>query len=398
MTLKQAFKLWSVAPRNLSLANRYRTAVNSVLMKRYGETELCLINEEFARNIFASSDVAPELKTRAASILVYLLQWGGDHGHCGRPTFDFTIANTPSAEQDPHRKRGASSRWIATTPRKPKSKKERGQRDDQKEQDGQAEPKPESPSELSNAEVEQKPESESEKSDNMISGTDSEIDNRKVQESKSELGNDTVPESESGIGNAQSGKRKKINGRPPRPIAQIDPGTLKVVKEWQYLIEAERETGACNLGRCISLLHMSAGFYWCDAGDADTFKDRLTEKKVHNRNVQLAHVKEMREAKGVKNRENGEKIEDPVPQQQIQQVPKKLPNPTHFIQSKEEILEMILKKEHHTDDKPDNEPSHRERAQQALAVFTDRELINELERRGWVGCFSRTEIITIGKK
>jgi len=93
MTLKEAFEIWSAAPRNMSLANRYRTAVSTVLMKQYADTELSAVDEQFARAIFAGSDAAQELKSRAASVLVYLLQWGGDHGHCQRPSFDFSIVS-----------------------------------------------------------------------------------------------------------------------------------------------------------------------------------------------------------------------------------------------------------------------------------------------------------------
>lgn len=93
MTLKEAFEIWSAAPRNMSLANRYRTAVTTVLMKQYANTELSAVDEQFARAIFAGSDAAQELKSRAASVLVYLLQWGGDHGHCQRPSFDFSIVS-----------------------------------------------------------------------------------------------------------------------------------------------------------------------------------------------------------------------------------------------------------------------------------------------------------------
>ena len=43
-----------------------------------------------------------ELKVKAASILVYLLQWGADHGHCERPNFSYEIASaTHVTEPEP---------------------------------------------------------------------------------------------------------------------------------------------------------------------------------------------------------------------------------------------------------------------------------------------------------
>lgn len=93
MTIKEAFEIWSSTPRNMSLANRYRTAVTTVLMKKYADVELSSVDESFARTIFSRSDAAQELKTKAASVLVSLLQWGGDHGYCERPPFDHTVAS-----------------------------------------------------------------------------------------------------------------------------------------------------------------------------------------------------------------------------------------------------------------------------------------------------------------
>jgi len=37
-------------------------------------------------------------------------------------------------------------------------------------------------------------------------------------------------------------------------------------------------------------------------------------------------------------------------------------------------------------------------AQQALAVFSDDELLDELDRRGWQGDLRRTQVVTIGAK
>ena len=37
-------------------------------------------------------------------------------------------------------------------------------------------------------------------------------------------------------------------------------------------------------------------------------------------------------------------------------------------------------------------------AEKALAVFTDDELLEELDRRGWEGELSRRQVVTIGAK
>ena len=102
MTLKQAFTMWACAPRNTVLAAKSRDAVQRVLMKKYNETDLTEFTEPFSQRIFAQSSETQEMKVKAASILVYLLQWGADHGHCERPNFSYEIASaTPVAEPEP---------------------------------------------------------------------------------------------------------------------------------------------------------------------------------------------------------------------------------------------------------------------------------------------------------
>ena len=94
MTLKQAFTNWSMAPRNMALAAKSRDAVQKVLMKKYSDIDLEQITETFARRLFKECTESQDFKIKAAAILVYLLCWGGDHGYCQRPTFDYTIAHT----------------------------------------------------------------------------------------------------------------------------------------------------------------------------------------------------------------------------------------------------------------------------------------------------------------
>ena len=266
MTLQESFDIWSAAPRNIALANKSRTAVNTVLMKHYADTDLSAIDEDFARNIFDTSDAAQELKTKAASILVYLLQWGGDNGHCERPMFDRTVA----------------------------------------------------------CEV-----------------------------------------------------------IPPELICQLDPATLKVVKTWRNAFRILDEIGVGNIARAIERCGMAGGFYWTYARDLATFRERLEQKKRHNLAVKQEVVKKMCAARAAKG---------PVPDQpDIKPEPKPaevvtdIPDPAPSLIPAPEASEA-----------PAPEEQRPSVAQQALAVFTDQELFDELDRRGWHGCFSKTEVITIG--
>ena len=102
MTLKQAFTMWACAPRNTVLAAKSRDAVQRVLMKKYNDMDLEVFTESFCRRIFSQSSESQDMKVKAASILVYLLQWGGDNGHCQRPTFTYEIAaSTPEVAPEP---------------------------------------------------------------------------------------------------------------------------------------------------------------------------------------------------------------------------------------------------------------------------------------------------------
>ena len=321
MTLKQAFTLWANAPRNVVLAAKSREAVQRVLMKKWNDIDLEQITPAFAERIFSQSSEPKEMKIKAASILVYLLQWGGDNGHCQRPTFDYTIANAQAVDE---------------------------------------------------------PETETEQT------------NDKPNE-------ETTMEQE-----------KKPRGKQPKPVAQIDPETLKVVKVWPSRCEAERQLGACNLDRCIAKHRMSAGFYWCAPEDADTFKPnplsghQPTEKKkakVDAPDAVPASVAAVQEWKP-KFKKN-----DHVWSKQ----PKELYGRTGYVMAVdtykmeytvvfgteawiilENDLEMV------------NEPVMAEyitkRSTKGLAEYTDDELLEELDRRGWEGELSRRQVVTIGAK
>ena len=93
MTIKEVFKEWSIIPEYSTLAEKSRSAVGSILMYKYSDIHLEQFTEGFVRRIFDNSEVSQELKIKAASILVYLLQWGAKKGYCKEPSFDYTIAS-----------------------------------------------------------------------------------------------------------------------------------------------------------------------------------------------------------------------------------------------------------------------------------------------------------------
>lgn len=99
VTIQQAFKSWSMQKENITLAARNREAVRSVLMKRHQDLTLDRITPDIAREIFSKSKDRPELKTKAASTLVHLMNWGAERGYCQRPAFSYEIGSEGKKEK-----------------------------------------------------------------------------------------------------------------------------------------------------------------------------------------------------------------------------------------------------------------------------------------------------------
>ena len=100
MTLKDAFTIWKNNPDHIVLANKSRDAVQRVLMTKWGNVGLQDITVSKAEAMFSSSSERQEAKSKAASILVHLLQWGAEHGYCLRPSFDYSIADPKNPEKE----------------------------------------------------------------------------------------------------------------------------------------------------------------------------------------------------------------------------------------------------------------------------------------------------------
>lgn len=299
MKLSEAFTNWSQAPRNTVLASKYRAGVNQVLMKQHGDTELSEITKELALDIMRSSEAARQLKVQAASALVYILQWGGDHGYCPRPSFSFGDI-VPAENGEPV---------------------------------NQKQPKPE---------------------------------NRDCPQDK------TLHPAQS----AAQPEPRHGGGRPPKAVAQIDPETLQVMKVWPVMakVDAALNIGKGNVSRAVKKHQKAAGCYWCYADDTDAYIKEL--RRLHP---------SRRTAKKPANPAKPETIQDQREQVAV------------LKRQYETFNEMRPVAKEQPAPKPEEEPSPREPARQTIADFTDRQLFAELERRGWVGHFSKTEIITIGQ-
>lgn len=167
-------------------------------------------------------------------------------------------------------------------------------------------------------------------------------------------------------------KTKKPKGRQPKPIVQIDPDSLQVIKEWPSMSDATKELGLCHVEVAISKLRKAGGFYWSLAADADTFKARLEEKQRQADERQKQQAASMREKKTLKT------VIKPSPAVQVDNTPDPTPSSV-------------------TQHQPEDEQT-RNAANDALESFTDDELLEELDRRGWEGELRRTLVVTIGKE
>ena len=301
MTLKQAFTIWAYSPGNTVLAAKSREAVQRVLMKKWNDIGLEQFTEQFCRRIFYQSTESLELKVKAASILVYVLQWGSDNGLCQCPTFTLAIA------REEHER----------------AEKDKAQPDD--------EPL-----------VRVKPEA--------LAKGKAELKARK-SETKTE----------------EDMEQKKTRGKQPKPVAQLDAKTLQVIKVWSSRSDAERELGACNLDRAINRKRMSAGFFWCSPEDAEGFQPNPLSKYAPKTQPKKQTNAEKQQAKVKNNFHTAVATLAPTPK------PDDAPNVT-------------------------NDNQRGTAAHEALEVFTDDELLEELDRRGWQGELRKVQIVTIGTK
>ena len=304
MTLKQAYKIWANMPGNIVLATKSHTAVQRVLMKKWNDIDLEQITPTFARKIFTQSSELQEMKAKAASILVHVMNWGAEKGHCKRPNFDYSIANNEETK-----KKRNTVPTIYESPASPVTD--------------------EGPL------VRVKPEA--------------------LAKREEELAARNKPKKEMAMEQKKTMRGKAI----AHSFAQIDPESLEVIKVWPSKSQAENELRARNIDRAAKTLGKAAGYYWSDAKEVDTFKERLKAKK---------HAKSTAKKSAGKPAPNREK----TVAQLLRETPDKAPSI--------------------------NEHDISNAARDALEVFTDDELLAELDRRGWQGEIRKIQIVSIGVK
>ena len=319
MNLRQAYDGWSQQSQNKQLYVKTRDAFRRAWFTLPTNKPCSWYTKDVLALALAETRVVESDKVKAASVMVHVLTWANFAEPKWNPKPNFETADVTrlirlSADKlEKERERINAAMSAKPEPEQPKSDEDNNSNDD-------ADP---------------------------LAGID--FDDKKqvadaLMEQSARIMNDKPKEM------TNMNNEKKPRGKAPKPVAQIYPETFEVVKVWPSRGAAEKELGACNIDRCIAKLRKSAGFYWSDPKDADTFKLRLMEKQADTPSAPY-NMEEQR-------------LHNPKPK-------KEKPNDTT-----------------RTCCAKTNGISH----------FTDEELWKELERRGWKGEISRCQVVTFGSK
>lgn len=321
MNLRQAYDGWSQQSQNKQLYVKTRDAFRRAWFTLPTNKPCSWYTKDVLALALAETRVVESDKVKAASVMVHVLTWANFAEPKWNPKPNFETADVtrlihlPADKLEKERERINAAMSVMPEPEQPKSEEDNNSNDD-------ADP---------------------------LAGID--FDDKKqvadaLMEQSARIMNDKPKE----ITNMNN--EKKPRGKAPKPVAQIHPETFEVVKVWPSRGAAEKELGACNIDRCIAKLRKSAGFYWSDPKDADTFKLRLMEKQTDMPSAPY-NMEEQR-------------LHNPKPKPK-----KEKPNDTTG-----------------TCCAKTNDISH----------FTDEELWKELERRGWEGEISRRQVVAFGSK
>ncbi len=390
MNLRQAYDGWSQQSQNKQLYVKTRDAFRRAWFTLPTNKPCSWYTKDILALALAETRVVESDKVKSASVMVHVLTWANfaEPKWNPKPNFkteDVTrLLHLPADELEKERQRITAAMQTMTEPEQPKS-------DEGNNSDDDADP---------------------------LAGID--FDDKKqvadaLMEQSARIMNDKQ------INETSMEQEKKPRGKAPKPVAQIHPDTFEVVKVWPSRGAAENELGACNLDRCIAKLRKSAGFYWSDPQDAETFKLRLMAKQAETPSAPY-NMEEQRHPNPKP------KKEEPAPDEVPASVAASAPTPkfkagdhvwakqpkalagrtgiVKFIDTyrmeysvlfdvdlwllPEANLELV--------NEPVSSGYLTKRITEGLADYTDDELLEELDRRGWEGELSRRQVVTIGSK
>lgn len=267
MTLKQAFTEWAAIPENTAQAARNRSAVDSILLQKYGKSDVCEFTAFRVRKIMdglpSVTDSIKGMKVRTASILVQVLTYAASKGACLKPEFDHTIACIDNSVSTTDTAQGSStdpeSPTKGSTPKNSVKQESLAQVFGQESSEGAITPEPplrnkkeKYPSRFKPGHV---PATKGKKWDEIMS---------KDKQDNCKKGWKNIIEHRAP--HSPNSGRKKI------PVVQLDPETLKEVARFEDIASAGRSTGVCNIQRAMNDHKMSGGYYWARPEDVDGFE------------------------------------------------------------------------------------------------------------------------------
>ena len=204
-------------------------------------------------------------------------------------------------------------------------------------------------------------------------------------------------------GGERGGLNKRTIRKVDDDICQLDPKTLVVIRRWPHAHRIMQELGIGNVVRAIERCGIAGGFYWTYSKDLDTFRERLAARQERNAKAHADHCAQMRAAKEPqKNTDDTDKKPKRRKKTAAASTPE-LGGARGGLNERKDVSPLQT-----TPTPPDSggeaaaqadersEEPRRSAASKALEVFTDDELFEELDRRGWFCVLSRTEIVTIG--
>ena len=160
----------------------------------------------------------------------------------------------------------------------------------------------------------------------------------------------------------------RSKNRAKRKVAQIDPSTLKIVRVWESMGAAEHVLGIKNISRAIDKKRLAGGFYWCDEKDAATFEPR---EDMRGRKSGTAEEPAGAETEPLPTEQKASKDDEDVAN---------APEAEDIADAVERDIDDFIGGFGHGAVQPGKTA-----VAPTLSEFTDKELIDEVQRRGWKG-------------
>ena len=193
---------------------------------------------------------------------------------------------------------------------------------------------------------------------------------------------------------AEGGKHP--GGRPTKPVCQIDPDTLEVIATFDSCNAAMQATGASNIDRAVARVRKSAGYYWSTPDGVKTFAKRLREKQKAD---EQRHVEAAGRARAVKLQKIAEQRAQAAEAEKAGQE-----KAAHRGQAPgsatTESQSPCVTPQRQVERMPEPKAvgdKGQSKVSEALAVFSDDELIEELDRRGWYGVMRKVMVVELTK-